>query len=382
MRDVVDIVRAFESLAANGQAAALACVVGVEGSAYRQTGARMLVASDGRFWGSISGGCFERDVSRQGRSVIDSAGDEPILACYETTDQNDDDGEMAQPGPSLGCGGRIEILIHRVSRDRAGAIAAMSSALRNRVSADFATLVAIENVDVGVRPGQQLLRIDGTSPQADWNNPELTQKIVAEFEKGGPNVRKRFIVNGKWVDVFLERFDPPQSLVIFGDGQDVVPLVNLAQVIGWHVTVVGTRAQATLQSRFAGADRVISTSEDDPAGGILPVESGAVAVVMAHHFRRDTAVLGALLRNSPPAYVGVLGPKRRTARMIESLGLTMDCPQLFAPVGLDIGAQSPEEIALAIVAEIQSVTSGRSSGSLRNRPGPIHPDRKSATCKM
>ncbi len=384
MRDRVQIVEAFESLCAADEPAALATVVAVEGSSYRRPGARMLIAADGRGWGTVSGGCLERDVARRARILIANA-QKPLLVCYET-DEEESGEENARPiidpGPSLGCGGRIEILIQRVTAADPGAIAALSAMVRRRASAVLATVIRVGCApDDAVYPGLQLLRIGESELSGQIPDPHL-HEILRNQLLAIPSADRQFsphrhmLSRGGWAEVLVERLRPAQALAIFGDGHDVAPLVDLAKSLGWQVTVIGARPAAGLRRSFGGADEVIC-SANDPAAAAANLPADAAAVVMAHNFARDAAAVAALLKR-PPAYIGVLGPRRRTARLLAAAGMTDDEHRLFFPIGLEIGAETPEQIALSILAEIQAVTTGRPGGSLCKRPGPIHIDRENS----
>jgi xanthine/CO dehydrogenase XdhC/CoxF family maturation factor len=391
MRELTDIAGAFEQLAAAATPAALATVAAVSGSSYRRPGARMLITGDGRSWGGVSGGCLERDVVRRARMLLtDDA--QPIVCCYETGDDGDAnlpgiaaiDGEdviaAAEPGPSLGCGGQIEILIEPVTAQKPGPLPALIAAVRNRQSATIATIIRISGLspsDQNIKPGQRLFRIDSSEVSGNLGDPLLHRAIVQQMNK--PSAQSagglsRFpLSNGGWVDVLFENVRPPQALAIFGEGHDAAPLVDLAKLMGWHVTIIGNRAVAGLRQRFPSADVFICASSDDPTGGAVPLPFGAAAIVMSHNLRRDTAVTKALLKH-PPAYFGILGPLRRTARLLASTGNSQSSltPSVFAPVGLDIGAETSEQIALSVIGEIQAFLAGHGGGFLRDRPGPIH----------
>ena len=173
-------------------------------------------------------------------------------------------------------------------------------------------------------------------------------------------------------DVFFEAVRPPLSLVVCGAGADAVPVVAVAHQLGWHVTVCDPRGPTAPRSRFPLADEVIVC----PPGEVA-LESGGAAVVMSHNQDDDRRFLRSLLA-SPVGYVGVLGPRRRTDALLRDLadaGFTPTPEQLarlHAPVGLDLGADTPAEIALAIVAEVRAALAGRAAGFLRDKPGPIH----------
>ncbi|MGA2440096.1 MAG: XdhC family protein [Tepidisphaeraceae bacterium] len=379
MRDRLQIIEGYEALLAAGQPAALATVVSVEGSSYRLPGARMLVAGDGRTWGTVSGGCLERDVARRARMLIPQPA-QPVVVCYETDDE--DGGQesarpIADPGPSLGCGGRIEILIQRVVPTDPGPIAALHAVVRRRTRASLATVIRVGSAgDSSVSPGAHLLRLGHDEPIGQLTDPALHEALLAHLRRDPPDDRSFEIHRcdlsiGGWADVLIEWMSPSQALAVFADGHDVAPLVDLAKALGWHVTIVGSRPVAGLRQSFPTADQLIC-SADGPADADVPLD--AAAVVMAHNFHRDAAALAALLRH-PRAYVGVLGPRRRTARLLAAAGLTGHEHRIHSPIGLDIGADNPEQIALAIVAEIQAVAAARPGGLLCLRPGPIHLNR-------
>ncbi|MGD0138988.1 MAG: XdhC family protein [Tepidisphaeraceae bacterium] len=380
MRDRLQIIEGYEALLAAGQPAAVATVVSVEGSSYRLPGARMLVAGDGRTWGTVSGGCLERDVARRARMLIPQPA-QPVLVCYETDDE--DGGEenarpVADPGPSLGCGGRIEILIQRITAIDPGPLAALHAVVRRRTRASLATVIRVgSGGDDSVLPGAHLLRLGDDEPLGQITDPALHEALLAHLRRDPPDDRSFDIHRcdlsvGGWADVLIEWITPSQALAVFADGHDVAPLVDLAKALGWHVTIIGSRPVAGLRQSFPTADQLIC-SGDGPAAADVPPD--AAAIVMAHNFRRDVAALAALLRH-PRGYVGVLGPRRRTARLLAAAGFTGHEHRIHSPIGLDIGADNPEQIALAIVAEIQAVAAARPGGLLSLRPGPIHLNRQ------
>jgi xanthine/CO dehydrogenase XdhC/CoxF family maturation factor len=382
MRDRLLIVETFEALCAAGEPGALATVVGVEGSSYRHPGARMLIAADGRTWGTISGGCLERDVARRGRMLIPEAA-KPIVVSYETDE--DEIGEesarpIVDPGPSLGCGGRIDILIQRVTADEPGSLGALGVVVRERKRAAVATVVRTGSAaDDSVFAGTALTRVADEPIRGNIDDRALREAISHQLTQTPPTHRlfrlyRNSLSRGGWADVLVEWLVPSQSLAIFGDGHDVAPLVDLAKALGWHVTVVGSRAVAGLRQSFPNADELICATDNLAlAAGQIP--TAAAAVIMGHNFRRDSAFLSALVQRDR-GYTGVLGPRRRTARLLGAAGLRGDETRVHAPVGLDIGAESSEQVALAIVAEIQANAADRPGGSLRDRNGPIHLDRE------
>jgi xanthine/CO dehydrogenase XdhC/CoxF family maturation factor len=174
----------------------------------------------------------------------------------------------------------------------------------------------------------------------------------------------------------VEWIELPVPLCIFGAGPDAVPLVRFAKQLGWNVTVVDRRPAFARPDRFPGADAVV-LCEPQELSQQISLQKETVAVVMTHHFETDAKYLKELLQ-SPVSYIGILGPKSKSEMLLHTVqeeGLNPTREQLsriFGPVGLDLGAETPEEIALAIVAEIQAVKTSHPSGFLRDRSQPIH----------
>ncbi len=329
MKELAEIVAAWETVRAEGGEALLATVVGVSGSTYRRPGARMLLSREGRLAGSVSGGCLEGDILQKAwwRTEAGAA-----IVTYDSTDADED----VVWGFGLGCNGVVQVLLERVSPDRPGPLNALATVLRERIPQTITTVTASDNPAVPL----------GTAPQG-WTPPE-------------------------GVTVFQETVQPPAPLVIFGAGQDALPLVRLAKEIGWHVTVADTRGTRARPERFALADCVCLGWPES-----IEIDERTAVVVMTHNYPDDRRVLQALLL-SEAGYIGQLGPRVRTERLLaeiadDGLFVTEEMRSRFhAPIGLDLGADNPEEIALSIVAEIQAARTGREGGSLRNRRAPLH----------
>jgi xanthine dehydrogenase accessory factor len=347
MEEIEQIVSAFEALCAEGKAAAVATVAAVEGSGYRRPGARMLVAADGRAWGAISGGCLDRDVARRARLVIDTG--RPDVCCYESP-HNPDEGENTEPGATLGCGGRVDVFIEKVERDSPGILAVLADAFHRRRSACVGTVVRGGSVD----EVQRLIQTQGGEPSGNVSDSLIRARILDEFSRltGAAHLVQVKTESDGIIDILIERIFAPLEVVIFGDGRDVAPLEEFARLLGWRVKIIGR--------------------SDDPP---VEISDESAAVVMGHDYRRDLAAVRHLLKR-PPMYVGILGPRHRTRRLLKASGADWERPEisqrLFWPIGLDVGAQSPQQIALAIVAEIQAVMARRNGGHLRQRAGPIH----------
>jgi xanthine/CO dehydrogenase XdhC/CoxF family maturation factor len=187
-----------------------------------------------------------------------------------------------------------------------------------------------------------------------------------------------FDVDGACVKVFVETLLPPVPLVIFGAGQDALPVVELARGLGWHTEIVDPQARPASRSRFALADKV-TLARPEEVGARVRLSPRSLTLLMSHNYSHDLALLKFLLA-SPARYIGVMGPRKRTERMLSELAATEESlrleeaglARLHSPVGLDIGANAPAEIALSIVAEMRAVLDGRRGGMLRERRGSIH----------
>lgn len=322
MKEPIDLVRAWRALPP-GAEAVLATVVATRGSVYRRPGARMLLTREGWVAGSISGGCLESDLVQ---TAFDRTADGPVVVTYDASAPDD-----VLLGFGLGCSGAVDVLMQRLPAD-GGPLGVLERVIRERVPARLETYAGGTFVaDLG-------------SGIADRGPPDPR-----------PATRDRAIL--------VESLLPPPALVVFGAGHDAVPLARLANGLGWHVSVIDGRAAYAREDRFPDAQVLVS-----PPARPVPIERGAAVVLMTHSFERDAAVLRWLPRDLP--YVGVLGPVHRTRRLLDELGI--DGSHLHAPVGLDLGAEGPDEIALAIVAEILAVRRGRDGASLKGRTTPLH----------
>ena len=343
----------------------LATVVSIEGSSYRRPGARMWVTETGETTGVLSGGCLERDVAERALKVMQTG--RPVVVRYDTT--HDDDIVW---GLGIGCNGIVDILIEpAATEDVRGLMQLLDECSESDGCGAVATVFQVEG-DVDVKPGARaLLYPDGTV------DGQLTlESIFDDLREATSSIVKRYETSGGYVDVFLEVIEPRPRLVIFGAGYDVLPVVDFANSIGWHTTVVDTNARVSSRERFGKADDVSLCRPEDVLEQVRLTERTAV-VTMTHNYLHDLE----LLRNLLPVslgYLGCLGPRRRTERLLLEVAAGDErlaseyLGQLQAPIGLDIGAETAEEIALSIVSEIKAVLSERRGGQLRDRNGTIH----------
>ena len=341
--------------------AVLATVVHVKGSAYRRPGARMLILPDGQPIGSISGGCLEGDVCRKAWWLTQNA--TPALRVYDSMSDDDAVWEFG-----LGCNGVVQVLLERIdSPDVDESLHYLEASRSNRTPAAIATVISTPPAS-GLKVGSRLM-LDDThvsgSLASTKHRSTLCQHARVALREGA---NRTVVLEGH--QLFIEAFQPPLRVVIFGAGPDALPLVSLAKWLGWCVVVADGRPAYARQDRFAQADRVVVASADDPTGGIL-IDHGTAVILMTHNYPHDLKLLECIVPLGP-RYLGVLGPRIRTQRLLEHLDPTENVFELQAPIGLDIGAETPESIAISIVAEIQATLTGRAGGMLKLRRGPIH----------
>lgn len=372
MKELQNILKTFEQNQNSGKYTALATLVKASGSTYRRPGARMLMNSEGQMVGSLSGGCLEGDVFEQAQEVMTSG--KPIVVQYDTMSDED-----IIWGLGLGCNGIVQILIERLdAQSRLDYLVFLNECLNRRQVGILATVFNVKG-EVKAQVGTRLIMYADGTVKSDIADADLIDYISDDARKlldeNHSKVKLYALPTGK-AEVFLEVIQPPLPLIIFGAGHDAIPLVHLAQELGWYVTVVDSRQADGTRSRFSSADQIISCRSEGISNHIQ-LDNRTMAVVMTHNYLHDLEILKTLLP-SPIKYLGILGPKSRTAKLFQDLqeqGITPTQTQLqrlYSPVGLDICADTPEEIALSIVAEIQAVVSDRLGGSLRDQSGPIH----------
>ncbi|HTQ63784.1 MAG TPA: XdhC/CoxI family protein [Puia sp.] len=370
MKELHDIIRAFEEAQKHGKQAALATVVQVEGSSYRRPGARMLVTDDGKLTGAISGGCLEGDALRKALSVI--AQQKSRLVTYDTSDEDD-----AKLGVGLGCNGIIHILFEPLDPAKPdNPIEIFKKIFSHRQNASLITLFSMDSSAIQV--GTCLLRLeDGTiiSGIADHKILNVLLPDAQSVLQNMQSITRNYDFGENNFRGFVELIRPLVSLVIVGAGNDVMPLAKMAGILGWRITVVDGRRDYATAARFPGVQKLI-TSKPENVLSQLSIDAQTVFVLMTHNYNYDLAMLRELIIQ-PVRYTGVLGPKKKLERLMnelkdEGIPETGERSNIYGPVGLDIGAETAEEIALSIIAEIKAVMAGRSGGFLKGIHGTIH----------
>ena len=367
MNEAQLIVEAYRRLEP-GQRAALATVVSVGGSSYRRPGARMLITENGETSGVLGAGCFEQDVCERAAKVMSNG--EPVLVKYDTT--SDDDIVW---GLGLGCSGVIHVLIEPATDERvASLMQLLAECSESSTGGAVATVFQVEG-DVDTTIGTSALLFPDGTVDGQFVSASIFEDLSEAVELSTATIKRYEIADG-YVDVLVEYVQPRVRLVVFGAGFDVLPVVDLAANLGWHTTVVDTRARASSLERFRTVDAVLLCRAEDVLSQVSFFER-TIVVVMTHNYLHDLEVLRQLLPMRL-RYLGCLGPRRRTERLVTELSaedtLNVDAAlrRLYAPIGLDIGAETPEEIALSVVSEIKAVLSDRTGAQLREREGSIH----------
>jgi xanthine/CO dehydrogenase XdhC/CoxF family maturation factor len=376
MTDLERILPLWSELKAAGVEYVLATIVAVEGSSYRRPGACMLLAQDGRRAGTVSGGCLEAEVARRAWWLTASG---PAVQRYSTAE---DDGE--RPFGS-GCGGVVWLLLERASTADL-LLGAFQQSFERRASLALATIV--EGAQVGRRAFAPAMpeQTDGVSNNAEDALQQCAERALAINTSSDETI----LLDGTEARVWTDFRRARPGLWIYGAGDDAKPQVSLAKELGWYVGLSDSRAQLVTRARFPLADELhvlqLSDMPASPSTEYSPalnnLRSQDAVVVMSHSFEQDSRVLASLLAGPMPlAYIGVLGTQRRTRELLAEaarlLSIAADpitgrlptaerwLAELHAPTGLDLGADSPETIALSVVAEIQKCFTKASALPLR-----------------
>jgi len=395
VKDLQTILRRARVLDEAGEPYVLATVVQTSGSVYRGPGTRMLIEADLQSLGTISGGCLEGDVRENAQAVF--ADGQPRLLHYDATSEDD-----ILWGTGLGCSGTVDVLLERLPQDSPFHYPTFlhGCALENQHGV-LVTVFATEG-ETKAAPGQHLildereqsgLRMGAADARDDIADLEL-REIALNAASGvlatlddtrlpiAPGYTRHYELTHGKAALLIEPLLPPIALYLFGAGYDAVPLAQLASELGWRVTVADHRPSYARAERFPWARQVL-LAQPGHLPEDLQFDNRSCAVIMSHNYLQDQALLRDLL-GAPLAYLGVLGPHQRTQRLLADLQKEDIAPsdeqtaRLFSPVGLDIGAETAEEIALSILGEIQAALTSRQGGSLRDHPGPIH-DRPTAS---
>jgi xanthine/CO dehydrogenase XdhC/CoxF family maturation factor len=360
VKEIRRIIQEYEQIDFSTEKAALASVVNVEESSYRRIGARMLVRSNGVWTGGISGGCLERDALQRSQMAIFK--NEATRVLYDTMDDDEN-----QIGVGLGCNGRIEVVFTPLDpTDPRNEI----TQLKRIIDADQPAIMLkiIEAPDDSGLLGEHQLVEDFSHP-ASFVGIE-THTLIPYVKETLSKKKPRLFacnVNGQPVKLLVEFIRPETRLIIVGDNYDVLAMLGIAKELGWETYLVG-KAKKMSKAMFEMAKRVVDYDQVDE----LPVHDYTAVMLMSHDYNKDKAMLPLFAAKCPP-YMGMLGPKKRLLKMQDDLGMDLENMDfLHAPTGLEVGAESPSEIALSIAAEIVAVFRKKPGGLLKHKEGTIY----------
>ena len=409
-----------------GRAGAVATITRTRGSTYRKAGARMWIPAAGDPVGSLSGGCLEGDVVAVAAEVL--ATGRPRRVGYDMTADDD-----ALWGLGLGCNGAVEVLIEPLQPGLGSILARREAGERLALVVPLPPLEPRDPMGAGPGPagggeaggpgagsrtdepgpgpapgcgtgwpgagppvglgggaappaaaarggdggGRSLVVAAGGGTEGSLGDPALDARLAELAREWLAAGRTGTVALEGAGEFFIEAVLPPPVLLVCGAGHDALPVVEAAAPLGYEVVVVDSRPAFARAERFPKARRVVRCHPED-LNQAVTLDDRTFVVIMTHNFLQDAGFLAAVAR-SPVRYIGLLGPRRRAERLMEELrqrGIELAAEErarLHAPVGLDIGGESPEEIACSLLAEIQAVRYGRPAGFLRDRQGPIHP---------
>jgi xanthine dehydrogenase accessory factor len=348
MTELRSILKAYRKNLTNQKWMALATVLRVRGSSYRQPGARMLITEEGEIFGSVSGGCLERNLIQQAHVAFHSKDGSKIkILQYDTTEDGDEYESLKSV--SLACQGVIDICLEIIQvGERHSFLENLDLHIAEEKTFKLATLIS---------SGKPV-----TSSEIKLALADLKQTSLKKFAEG---------------DVLLEKLDPPKRWVIFGASHDSVPLAQLGSFLGWHVTVVNCQSSYTVPERFfSHVDELVKCQPKEISQRVR-LNSRTLCALVTHNYYHDMEILKQLIQ-SDVGYIGLLGPKKKGVTILEDLKKELTdfddskLITLHSPAGLDTGAEDPHGVALSIVTEALAVTSGRAGGFLRDRAGPIH----------
>jgi xanthine/CO dehydrogenase XdhC/CoxF family maturation factor len=368
--EIADVLEAIETLSERGEKMALATVVAVRGSTYRRPGARLLVRDSGELIGNISGGCIDGDVQELAKEVM--GGGKARLVDFDLTADDE-----AVWGWGLGCNGAMELFVEPAEK-----AFEVTGALRRALEEEreVSVVTVIESSVEGVERGARLVVHPDGHREKSLGNAEVDDAAAAAAGAAlskGLSIKQDLEVAGGVTTAFVEVLEPSPRLLICGAGHDAIPVVRFAAALGWRPVVVDDRERFLTKDRFPEADGFISLSQPVEAAERARPDQRTFVVVMSHNYLRDKDYIRSFLGTDVP-YIGSLGPHKRLESILTDLakeGVEPSEEQLekiYAPAGLDVGAEGPEEVAWSIMAEVLAVRTGRRAGFLRDRKGHIH----------
>ncbi|MEL6123821.1 MAG: XdhC family protein [Bacteroidota bacterium] len=362
MKEIRQIIQMYDTTDWTTEKAALATVVDIEASTYRRIGARMYVKSSGNWIGGISGGCLEGDALSKAQQAIYHG--KPSIVTYDTLEDED----AHEIGVGLGCNGRIDVFFCPIDpEEQDNPIEQLRHLIDRRQPSIICQLLDPDHWKMRSLLASVSSEIQDVAAEL-MVAPVLLEEIIQQVHYKKKS--KVYPIPSTQRKLLIEFLQPEIHLVLVGDNYDADTLVRIAHELGWKITVIGLRRKMN-PVLFGLAKQVLEYDQINQ----VTIDPYTAVVLMSHDYDKDLKMLRHFIR-LPISYIGMLGPRRRREKMMEESGeLLSDLPQLtyfFNPIGLDIGAETPEEIAISITSEIISVFRQRDGRSLRLRPGTIH----------
>jgi xanthine/CO dehydrogenase XdhC/CoxF family maturation factor len=375
--EIADVLEAIETLSERGEKMALATVVAVRGSTYRRPGARLLVRDGGELIGNISGGCLDGDVQELAKEVM--SGGRARLVDFDLTADDE-----AVWGWGLGCNGAMELFVEPAEK-----AFEVAHDLRRALEEEreISVVTVIESSLDRVERGARLLVHPDSRREKTLGDAEAdeaaTAAALAALSKG-QSIKQDLSVGDGTITAFIEVLEPSPKLLICGAGLDAIPVVRFAAALGWRPIVIDDRERFLTHERFPEAEAFIPLQRPLEAADRAGADRRTFVIVMSHNYLRDKDYIRSFL-GTGAAYIGSLGPRKRLDSILTDLAKEGVEPsedeleKIYAPAGLDLGAEGPEEVAWSIMAELLAVRTGRRAGFLRDRKGHIHARAESAS---
>ncbi len=372
MRELEVIISTYDQLKLGAVECVLATVVHVEGSAYRRAGARMLVDEFGNITGAISGGCLEGDALRKALHALHHQKNK--LITYDTSDEDD-----AIIGAQLGCNGIIQVLFEPINYDdELNPCEILKDAIQKKKP--LAIVVQFNLNKIKNQQGTNLIISEDSEIIGNQTEKEIFDHILEQAKqaiKYDKSQFTEFLIGEENQYFFIQSYQPPVKLIIVGAGNDAQILAQQADLLGWEVIVTDGRPTHANKNRFTSSCQIIVSKPEESLKNI-PLNNRSCIVLMSHNYNYDLAVLKLVITDKQIPYIGILGPKKKYQRMLDDMaqaGVELETDSLlkiYAPVGLEIGAETPAEIGLSILSEIQAVISNKNAKPLREKTTSIH----------
>ncbi|MEH6992315.1 XdhC family protein [Neobacillus drentensis] len=342
LKEFRTIMSSIKSVWEKDKKAAIVILIGVNGSAYRLPGTKMMMAEDAEMMGTISGGCLESDIYGYAEKAIQD--ETPLLKNYDLSEN-----EIWSLG--IGCKGSLEILILPAKKDDP------YWETTEKLLSEEEEFSLILEVPTGVKA---LVTKYGEIIGDSEDLPSIVYDRALKSLKSQKRAEVLMWEDRRFV---IDAIRPSQKLIVAGSGKDAIPVVELAAKAGFSVTVLDPRSEFNREQYFPTAKHLVELPEN-----IIPENvSGAWWVIMNHLQSRDEEALHLALKSNPK-YIGVLGPVSRTQEMLLNIGADLTIGEnIYSPVGLDIGAETMEEVAISIVSELMAVRSNREGNSLKGK---------------